>query len=210
MTAEHCFSYVNDEDPKSDSVLIRAVFANIKSTLKRDLQKWDNQLKQRQQAGVKSGESRRLKSTKTNDRSKSLNETNRKQTVSVNVSDIDKRLMSEIEISDVELGLVEYFKIAREFQLLFIKNLKEKQCSAVNQEKATFKRYVNPIRLMITNNECTIQDLRDVYDYLYGVNGEFWKKNILSTEKLREQMQKLIMSARETKNKPQRIMQDRL
>lgn len=80
---KHIFAYVNDESPVSDSVLIRASFASIKSTLKRDLEKWDKQLQQRKDAGIQSGISR---ATKSNERSTVVNETERNQTVSVNVS----------------------------------------------------------------------------------------------------------------------------
>lgn len=80
---KHIFSYVNDEKPQSDSVLIKAVFANIKATLKRDLDRWEKQLKQRSEAGKLSAEKR---STKFNDRSTVVDETVRNPTVSVSVS----------------------------------------------------------------------------------------------------------------------------
>jgi len=37
---KHLCDYVRDKSPETDSVLIKAVFANMKSTLKRDLDKW--------------------------------------------------------------------------------------------------------------------------------------------------------------------------
>jgi hypothetical protein len=77
---KHIFAYVNDENPQSDSLLIRAVFANIKSTLKRDLNKWDNQYNQRVKAGKRSAEIRKHNATSVNERSIS-------STVSVSVSD---------------------------------------------------------------------------------------------------------------------------
>lgn len=80
---KHIFAYVNDENPQTESVLIKACFALIKTALKRDLEKWDEQLKQRIEAGVKSGISRR---TKSNERSTVVNETERKRTVNVNDS----------------------------------------------------------------------------------------------------------------------------
>lgn len=52
---KHIFSYVNDENPTSDDVLINAVFANIKHTLKRDLNKWAEIKVQRAEAGRKGG-----------------------------------------------------------------------------------------------------------------------------------------------------------
>jgi len=80
---KHIFAYVNDEDPTSDSILIRAVFANIKTTLKRDLDKWESQLGQRREAGKKSAE---IRSTKSNERSTSVESRLRNPTDSVSVS----------------------------------------------------------------------------------------------------------------------------
>ena len=37
---KHLCAYVRDKNPKSEDVLINAVFANMKATLKRDLEKW--------------------------------------------------------------------------------------------------------------------------------------------------------------------------
>jgi hypothetical protein len=80
---KHIFSYVNDEHPTSDDYIINALFEPIKCTLKRDLQKWDKQREQRSDAGKKSAE---IRSTKSNERSTSVNEIERNPTVSVNVS----------------------------------------------------------------------------------------------------------------------------
>lgn len=111
-------------------------------------------------------------------------------------NNINNKLLSEIEISDVEDSLQNYFIIAKNFQELFIRNLTEKSISTVTQKNAKFKNYVTPIRLMIENNECTLQDLRDVWSYLSSPKSEFWKKNILSTTKLREQIVKLIFETK--------------
>ncbi len=80
---KHIFAYVNDENPITDDLVIKAVFPNIKNTLKRDLEKWENQLEQRREAGRKSAELRKAKS---NDRSISYNEPTRNPTVNDNVS----------------------------------------------------------------------------------------------------------------------------
>ena len=81
---KHIFAYVNDENPISDSVLIRAIFANIKATLKRDLNKWDTQLLQRSEAGKRSAELRAL--NKLNERSTVVDSRARNPTDSVSVS----------------------------------------------------------------------------------------------------------------------------
>lgn len=99
---KHIFAYVNDENPKSESVLINAVFANIKSTLKRDLDKWESQLEQRRKAGQKSAE---IRATKSNERSIPFDETTRNSTVSdsvnVSVSVSDNDILLEKETKDI-------------------------------------------------------------------------------------------------------------
>jgi hypothetical protein len=195
------FAYVNDEDPKIDDSII-LVFEMIKLQLKRDLKKWERTKEGRSVAGKASAEAKRLAKLAQQNTTNSTNvdfvqQTSTKSTVSVSVSvsDINKRPLSEIDISDVEDGLKYYFTIAKEFQSLFIKNLKDKGASTVHQEKATFKNYVTPIRLMIENKECDTDNLREVWKYLSSAKGEFWKSNILSTETLRKQITKLVMEA---------------
>ena len=208
---KHIFAYVNDENPISNDYVIEAIFSNIKNTLKRDLRKWETQLDQRREAGKRSAEQRALK--KINERSISLNETQRNSTVSdsvsVSVSDITKLnnfFLSEIKISDdsnffiIDEEKIEasekdiiYFKTAVWFQKLFIKNLKEKNAPTSNQEKATFKKYVIPIRLMFEKDNVTQKQFKEAYEYLDSLEGEFWKKNVLSTTALRDKISQLLI-----------------
>lgn len=208
---KHIFAYVNNENPISNDYVIEAIFSNIKNTLKRDLRKWETQLDQRREAGKRSAEQRALK--KINERSISLNETQRNSTVSdsvsVSVSDITKLnnfFLSEIKISDdsnffiIDEEKIEasekdiiYFKTAVWFQKLFIKNLKEKNAPTSNQEKATFKKYVIPIRLMFEKDNVTQKQFKEAYEYLDSLEGEFWKKNVLSTTALRDKISQLLI-----------------
>lgn len=96
---------------------------------------------------------------------------------------------NQFSISDAELL---YFTMAKSFQTLFIKNLKEKFSPCSQQENAKFKNYVNPIRLMIEKKEATVEQLREAHKYLSSPEGEFWKSNVLSTEALRKQLPKLL------------------
>jgi len=91
---KHIFAYVNDEAPVSDSLLIRAVFANIKTTLKRDLLKWDSQLEQRKDAGKRSAEIRKQNSTLVNARLISSTDS---VSVNVNVNDNVNVINNNIE-----------------------------------------------------------------------------------------------------------------
>jgi hypothetical protein len=101
---KHIFSYVNDENPTTEDYIINALFEQIKSTLKRDLHKWEEQKIQRSEAGKKSAELRKLNTTSVNERSTSDNENQRKPTVSVNVNVNDnvikeKKVIKEIDYS---------------------------------------------------------------------------------------------------------------
>lgn len=81
---KHVFSYVNDENPTTDDYVINALFEQIKSTLKRDLIKWEEQREQRSLAGKRSAE---IRATKFNERSTVVDSRARNSTVSVSVSD---------------------------------------------------------------------------------------------------------------------------
>ncbi|MGC1633189.1 MAG: hypothetical protein WA749_13855, partial [Gelidibacter sp.] len=114
---------------------------------------------------------------------------------------INNILLSEVDTSDLEDSEIEYFEIAKVFRDLFIKNLKEKNAPVQNQETAKFKNYVDPIRLMMENDNVTNEQLKKVFKYLSSPEGDFWKANILSTKKLREKFSQLIMKCEtETKN----------
>lgn len=84
---KHIFRYVNDEEPETDSILVRALFTQIRATLKRDLKKWEEQRQQRVDAGKASAAKRKQNSTTVNDRSTKHNERARNSTVNVSVSD---------------------------------------------------------------------------------------------------------------------------
>lgn len=118
---------------------------------------------------------------------------------------LNNSLLSEIKISDAKDFLIvkeekfsisenelQYFKTAKGFQELFIKNLKEKSSTFSQQQNAKFKNYVNPIRIMMEKKEATKEQLQEAYKYLDSPEGEFWKSNVLSTEALRKQLPKLL------------------
>ena len=58
---KHIFAYVNDEDPKTDDLLINIAFTPIKKQFKRDLEKWTQTREGRSKAGKASAEARRIK-----------------------------------------------------------------------------------------------------------------------------------------------------
>ena len=101
---KHLFAYVSDEQPESNDVVINAVFASIKNTLKRDLKKWEKQQEQRVEAGRKSAKTRKAamnefkKPSTTVERP--LNKKEQASTVSVSVSVTDS--VSDKKKNDIE------------------------------------------------------------------------------------------------------------
>ena len=99
-----------------------------------------------------------------------------------------KALLSEISISDYPELKTDHVEIAKAFQLLFKANLVDAGASTVNVDKAKGNS-IDDVRLLLETDKYTIEDLRSVYEFLQ--QNSFWKKNILSTSKLREKMDKL-------------------
>lgn len=100
-------------------------------------------------------------------------------------------LMSEIKISDVPENEMEYFNIANSFYLLFKRNSEEVlKVKWSHLDKTKYKKCINPIRLLLTNDNRTIEELQSVYKFLQ--TDSFWMGNIQTTEKLREKFDQLI------------------
>ena len=52
---KHILSYVNDESPNTDNMLVKMAFGHMRPMLKKDLEKWENIRKIRRDAGAKGG-----------------------------------------------------------------------------------------------------------------------------------------------------------
>ncbi len=73
----------------------------------------------------------------------------------------------------------------------------EKDFSVVSNPLKKENRPKSDQEINFTNSytkkkEATIEQLRDAYNYLGSKEGEFWKTNILSTEKLRKNISMLL------------------
>lgn len=99
-----------------------------------------------------------------------------------------KSLLSEINSDDFPDINSDYLEIAKAFHTLFRNNLIEAgiPTTTIDIAKGT---WIDSIRLMIEKDGYTIDDLRGAFRFLE--KDAFWKQNILSTSKLREQMHKL-------------------
>lgn len=188
---KHIFAYVNDDEPSTNDYIINALFANVKNTLKRDLAKWDKQREQRIEAGKKSA---KVRATKSNERSNSLNEKARNSTVSVsdsvNVSDsvsvIDNTSLDENKFSPEIRKLSELL-----FTLIFENNEKAK--------KPNYDMWDSHIEKL---HRIDGYELRQIeYVIKWCQQDSFWKSNILSTKKLREKFGSLVVKIKSEKEK---------
>ena len=87
---KHILSYVNDEEPSTDNLLVKMAFGHIMPMLKADLQKWDKQLKTYSDMGKKSAASRgknKVEPTLTKVQPTSTVNVNVNDNVNVNVND---------------------------------------------------------------------------------------------------------------------------
>lgn len=81
---KHIFSYVNDEDPITEDLLLKVAFLPIKTQLKRDLKMWDEKKIQRSEAGRKGGVAKASNAKQT--LAKPSNATNDVANLAVNVN----------------------------------------------------------------------------------------------------------------------------
>jgi uncharacterized phage protein (TIGR02220 family) len=117
---KHLLSYVNDENPETNDLLINAVFASIKATLKRDLIKWEAK-------SEKNKESALIRWNKSNANECERIERNAKHadSVSDSVSDSDIKVNNNLTVDWV--ALLKFFNdvTGRSFKVVSAKAKKQ-------------------------------------------------------------------------------------
>lgn len=165
---KHIFAYVNDRNPTSDDYIINALFEQVKSTLKRDLRKWEEQREQRILAGKKSAE---MRSTKSNERSTVVNETERNPTVSVSVNVNDTVTVTK-EIQNNTLKGEKHFEHIKEFYSHpYEKQFEDFKKLHTKQEYENFQKFLTAMF-----RDLTIPELTTNFDKCIGIGD--WKKNL--------------------------------
>ena len=110
---KHILSYVNDEDPQTEDIVLKIAFEPIKQQLKRDLNRWKDIKVKRSDAGKKSAQKRQQMSTsvKSVQQSSTTSTVNDNVNVNVNVSKDIYREFNHLSISQSEyLKLLEDYK----------------------------------------------------------------------------------------------------
>jgi len=114
-----------------------------------------------------------------------------------NDKEYKKVLLSEINSDDYPNLNFEYIEIAKSYQKLFIKNQNDAGIENSILEKAK-GIWVDDIRLLIEIDKKTKEQCKYVWDFLS--TNEFWKSNILSTKKLREKFDTLLIQSKNKGN----------
>jgi len=114
---------------------------------------------------------------------------------------INNTLLSEIKISDVPEENKQFYTIALTFHDImqsYLTKLKIKSTA-----KHTYETWINTIRLMFENDKRTVEEFREVAEYLKKEtpdnNGFSWQANIRSSDTLRKQFEKVLIKARQLK-----------
>lgn len=96
---KHVLSYVNDEEPISDNILVKMAFGHMKPMLKADLNKWDSIREKRKKAGSKGGKANAKQ-----------NKANAKQTEAVNVNvNVNDNVNANLNVSkDINIRKAEF------------------------------------------------------------------------------------------------------
>lgn len=120
--------------------------------------------------------------------------TNKNDNNKENEKNDNKILLSDLEKS--EHAKTEYEKIAINFWKLFINNISLSGGSVEKLKKANSK-WVDDIRLMITEDKISIEQMRQAYIILNKMNANhdpFWAGTCQSTSGLRKNFNKIIVS----------------
>jgi hypothetical protein len=110
---KHILSYVNDENPQTDNIVLKIAFEPIKQQLKRDLNRWKDIKVKRSDAGKKSAEKRKQMSTSV----KSVQQSSTSSTVNDNVN-VNVNVSKDIyrEFNHLSISQNEYLKLLEDYK----------------------------------------------------------------------------------------------
>lgn len=173
---KHLLSYVNDENPETDDILINAVFANIKATLKRDLKKWEAK-------SNKNRESANKRWQKENANACERIKRNAKN------ADSDKDKVKDINIYSEDVFLENWSKCRQHYlkQPTGIKNLNFPERNALNEALKNYtKEEINEAMITLFQQEKVLNEsmrlrpqhfLEKIDTYFTGIgNKKIWGK----------------------------------
>jgi len=99
-----------------------------------------------------------------------------------------------------------YEKLTYSFWMLFLKNMERFGVNSTDLSKAKIKNWLPPIRQMIETDQRSESDISLIYSFLKTEeikDGFAWAMNIRSTEKLRENFEKILIKAKNRTDRKQ-------
>jgi len=167
---KHLLSYVNDEHPETDDMIIRVAFASIKRQLKRDLKKYEVIREKRSDAGKLGGRPTKKKQKKAKKANAYFEKQKNPVNVSVNVND-------SVNDNDI-INIVTLFY---DYQVKeFPQQLKE----YVDNPNKLIDDSVSVIDKIVRIDGYALEQVRDVL--AQAVKDDFWSKQIISLRSLRK------------------------
>ena len=169
------FSYVNDEEPTTDDLLINLAFTPIKQQFKRDLDKWNKTKEGRSKAGKASAEARRNKKQQSSTNSTSVNnvqQTSTSSTDNVNVN-VNVNDNVNVNVNDIKKEIYSF----EEFWNDYDKKTDRKSC------EVKWKKIKDSDKLKIKETVKSFVSYKPFKDYTYPnpktyLNQERWNDDI--------------------------------
>ena len=194
---KHILRYVNDLQPTLEDVLMRVAFEPIRQQLKRDLEAYNRVVTRNKVNGSKGGRPNKPKkpnglNKNPNKPKKADNDNDTDNDTDINKKNFYKKSLSATNVANVPPDEIVFYKIAIMFWQLFKENQESRNINTTVLDRAT-NTWVRDIRLMMTSDKRSKQELRAVYELLK--RDTFWQERVMSTKKLRKNFDSLIMQA---------------
>lgn len=164
---KHILSYVNDEDPGTENILVKMAFGHMKPLLKDDLEKWDEIRKMRKKAGSKGGKAKAKQMLPNANQVEAVNvNVNVNDNVNVNVNDNKEKVNFEIEIHDSLQNCLKYFP------------------DHLHPKKNQVDNWLEVLEKLHRIDNLPLHAIEKIVESTRA--DEFWSKNFLSLTKLRK------------------------
>lgn len=172
---KHLCDYVRDKNPQTDDMLINAVFANIKSTLKRDLDKWHlKSLKNKENANKRWEKHRSEKIPK---------DANACDRTIRNAKNADKDIVNVIDI-DNDKVIVKGKEISKDIIKTYVKCLQHFPGHLIPKTEKEKINWITTVEKLNRIDKIPLEWIERITQR--ARSDDFWSQNFLSLPKLRK------------------------